>query len=103
MMAVALLFYSVSAFAISYIVGHSTLSKLWRERIWGDDPETARNVVAVAIVLLLECPACFGFWTGVVAALVGTTPFVVEHLDVVAWGLFTSGSNLILAKVTKLV
>lgn len=104
-----LIFYVFVAFGLAYVVGHSAISKSIREKIF-DSGLTFQSRLRRILVDLLECPACFGFWTGVVVALLGWTPLDVaifsgsgSFLFTIVWGLFTAGSNLTLAKITKLI
>lgn len=90
------LFYVGTMFGLAYIVGHSTITLGIRE-------EMTRWMFVRRLVDLLECPACFGFWCGVTAALIGAVPFDVEIANMIAWGLFTSGSNYAIAKITRLI
>ena len=104
MLNVGLVFYIVSMFGLAYIVGHSAITKRLREWIVGDLSVAEWNHILFRrpLVDLLECPACFGFWSGIAMALIGSVPFEVQF-NVIAWGLFTAGSNFIIAELTKLV
>lgn len=106
-MIAALLVYVFAAFGLAYIVGHAVISRAIREALHGPDEGDTAGIVLTArriVVDLAECPACFGFWTGVVAAFIGAVPFTLHGAaGVVAWGLFTSGSNYFLARVTNLI
>lgn len=83
-----LIVYVVAAFGLAYIVGHSKISLPVREWI-------ARTKLAWFLELI-ECPACLGFWIGLVASFfLGTNWFV--------WALFTSGSNFLLGKFSGLI
>jgi hypothetical protein len=60
------------------------------------------------IVTLLECPVCFGFWTGLVAGtILGLTVRPIPILLAAALppigALYTAGSNFILARLTGLM
>jgi hypothetical protein len=97
----ALLFYTFSMFGLAYIVGHAVVSKWLREKIAG--PSMEHTTLREHFVDFLECPACFGFWAGVTMAMIGAVPFDVHLFNLVAWGLFTSGTNFTIAKLTKLI
>jgi hypothetical protein len=97
--AVDLVIYVFVMFGLAYIVGHSVISRPLREWL-------AKWHTAGWLLTLIECPACFGFWEGVVAALLILTPGLIGDvffMNVIAWALFTSGSNFLLAKLTGLM
>lgn len=59
-------------------------------------------------IQLIECPACFGFWTGLVGSLVVPThsaffPDFPLWLAVLVTGCMTTASNLLLAKLAGLM
>lgn len=93
------LIYVIGVFGLAYILGHSIATKWIREWGWGF------RILRIPISLV-ECPACFGFWIGLIAGAIGIVPFGLHGppwVVAVTWGLFTSGSNLILAKLTGLM
>lgn len=101
------LFYIFAAFGLAYIVGHAAITKplrswLYRERLAGPWPLIIVEAIGRTLVDLLECPACFGFWTGVIAVAFGALD-ATGFWMAVAWGLFTAGTNYTLAKVTRLI
>ncbi len=82
---------------------HVGEEKVVADRVVKSEDESLGEVQArETIVDLLECPACFGFWCGVAMAIIGSVPIEVRF-NPVAWGLYTAGSNLILAKLTKII
>lgn len=104
-----LLFYAIAAFGLAYIIGFSTITLPLRIALGGESGSTAtRPLLTVGrfgkpgefICSLIECPACFGFWTGLIAGL-----FWPGHPWYAAFGLalFTSGSNFILGRATRLI
>lgn len=101
--------YALACFGLAYVVGHSFITVALREAILGERTgEKVSFVLAVRewIVDMLECPACFGFWTGLIASLVGATPFALDApawASAMTWGLFTAGTNYTLARITNLV
>lgn len=113
--------YTLAAFGLAYIVGHSTISLPLRKYLGGSSAEFIVEGVEVKgskppvpgalgpigdlLCALMECPACFGFWIGAVVAVTirdvgidGTSflssPFVL--------GCYTSGTNFVLARLTRL-
>ncbi len=105
MIAVGLVFYVFSMFGLAYIVGHAAISRPIREWIaeigfTGGSPIIA--ALARLVLALIECPACFGFWSGVVMTLIGSVPFDVRF-SAIAWALFTSGTNYVIARITGLM
>jgi hypothetical protein len=113
-----LIFYVFAAFGLAYIVGHSVISRPIRNIIAGgfidgsgsyypnSDPPQPTHPWRSALVDILECPACFGFWTGLFAGCARFTPFDVPDyyiVNAIVWGVFTSGTNYTLAKFTRLL
>lgn len=99
--AVLLFVYSIASIGFAYIVGHSVISQGLRE--WAYGPVTPGlnpiNSTRRLLVTLVECPACLGFWTGLgTGFLIGASFF-----GALVFALFTSGSNLVLGKLTRLM
>lgn len=95
-------------FGASYIVGHSKISLTWRIILGGHvgSPEfqvlSLKPLIPVVgpwLVELLECPACFGFWIGLIFALMGRATFSLCLLTAFA----VAGSNFILGRLTRLI
>jgi len=103
-----MIFYAFAAFGLAYIVGHATITKVIRERLYDMGAEfeivTAPMWIRRRFVDLLECPACFGFWTGIAASF-AFGPFL--HVGGIPgaflWGCYTAGTNFTLAKITRLI
>lgn len=116
--------YTVTMFGFAYIVGHSTISLPFRHVIGGvpvslpaidgngnvivaGDPGApgALGPIGEAFCALIECPACLGFWLGMLSAISGLMP-VLEGFGGWNWpivlGCYTSGANFILARLTRL-
>lgn len=104
---ISLLVYAVASFGFAYIVGHSKISLPMRQMIDPGAPTvemTGGKVARGVFLMLLECPACLGFWTGLFAALFLNVWPDVSHLgSPLACALFTSGSNLLLSKLGGLL
>lgn len=111
---VTMIGYLLGAFGLAYIVGFSVIS--YPVRFWlggapapvvldaaGPPPKAIPGALGPFgdfLCKLLECPACFGFWTGLVTGLTVRS----DSILVAVWlGCATSGSNFILARVTRLV
>lgn len=110
--------YLLAAFGLAYIVGHSTISVGFR-RFLGGSPgqigvpelnQPARLPVPGSLgpagewlCELLECPACFGFWLGLVAGLAGPDVPEFKSFNPVMVGCVTSGSNFLLGRLTRLI
>lgn len=88
-----LILFSFCAFGFWYIVGRSMISRIPRERLWARDISIVR-----ILILLVECPACFGTWTGV---LVGAWQTRNVQLAIML-ALYTCTTNLILYHFTGL-
>lgn len=90
----ALAFYTVAAFGLAYVVGHSVISRPVREVIalWSEP-----------LITLIECPACLGWWVGLGAgiglALAGRLAWAL----ILALAFYTAGANFILGRATGLI
>lgn len=93
-------------FGLAYIVGHSAISRPFRELLAPEELKTFGHALRQFTVTLVECPACFGFWAGGislwVASIYVTMP-VPLYVACPAAALVTSGSNYLLARLTGLV
>lgn len=131
-----MILFLLAAFGLAYICGHSTISlplRKWmggtpfRVRVKGEiiegvSPEDAKLLDGAQLVpakpgafgpfgdfltSLIECPACFGFWIGLVAGLTGFVPMPHEGISAFAWpmtlGCITAGSNFGLSRLTRLI
>jgi predicted ABC-type sugar transport system permease subunit len=95
----ALVFYTLTMFGIAYVAGHSVISL------------PAREVIAVWsqwLITMIECPACLGWWLGLVSGLIfaftGWRPFGPAALGiVVTLPFYTAGANYLLARATGLI
>lgn len=119
--------YVLAAFGLAYIVGHATISLPFRVWIGGTPSKESLNVsagMATPVIVpgkpgalgpfgdflcaLIECPACFGFWTGVVSGaftLVNPPPdiFFSWWSWPIVLGCFTAGSNFVVSRLTRLI
>lgn len=94
----AFFIYTIAAFGFVYIVGHSLITKGIREWIYGDEWSPIARTRRL-FVSLLECPACLGFWIGLVAGYAAP----LASLPPLTLALYTTGANFILAKLTGLM
>lgn len=85
--------YSVAAFGLAFIVGHSKVSLAPRKWM------VKKGVAGWWLVQLLECPACWGFHTGWIYWLVAKPDFAPGWFHL---ALFTTGSNFLLTKLSGL-
>jgi hypothetical protein len=92
--------YLLAAFGFSYIVGHSKISRPVRLALWdvGDHSPILRYVV-----LLMECPACLGFWIGLITGIVAVFAFDQHGFIPVALSLITTAANFLLGRMTGLI
>jgi hypothetical protein len=97
---ISLVLYSITAFGFAYVVGHSVISR------------PAREIIAVwseTLITLIECPACLGFWTGLVFGLGLAFGPSAAIFPGPAWlipsvlAFYTAGSNFILGRLTGLM
>lgn len=96
--------YTFAAFGLCYVVGHAQISQRARE-LAGDAivREHDANHYCTAAVMawclaLIQCPACLGFWIGLLVGL-----FHNDAPSPIALGFYTAGVNFILGKLTKLI
>lgn len=95
-----MLFLFVACFGLWGIVGWSKISL--RPRRWLGDHGT----VGAWLVELLECPQCFGVWTGFVFGVFSSELFTAQTSSLaraVTMACMCGGSNLILGKLTGLM
>lgn len=103
---IAILIYCLVTFGANWGAGHAELSYPARLLISGRDrPKSFLRPLRAWLLKLLECPGCLGFWLGVVAVATELAPMEFPHSvgGAVACGLFTSASNLLLAKYVGLL
>lgn len=108
-----LFFYAIAAFGLAYIVGHSVISLPIRMAIDpGQELRGPADAARAWILLLAECPACFGFWTGLFAGMLYAAldgphypreGALAKLMWAVGLALFTTGSNFVLARLTNLI
>lgn len=108
-----LFFYTVAAFGLAYIVGHSAISLPFRMAVDpGPDVDSPAKVFWAWFLMLIECPACFGFWTGLFAGMLYAAMDGEQYpregalariLFAVGLALYTTGSNFVLARLTSLI
>jgi hypothetical protein len=97
------LLYFVAAFGLAYLVGHSVISAPIRSFIGGpiDKPRAYLGL----IIALLECPACFGTWTGMAIGSIRPEIFLQSSWSAgaVVAACATAGVNFILGSLTGLM
>lgn len=101
---IVLALYFLSAFGLAYLVGHSVISRPVRTLIGG--PVDKPRAYFGLLVALLECPACFGTWTG--AAVGAAMPGLFFSSSSWMAGAMigacaTAGANFILGTLTHLM
>lgn len=94
----SMILYAITAIGLAAIVGWAEISWPVRRAI------ATLGAPGVFLVRLLECPVCFGFWTGVVAGpLFNPIDLPVLSMGPVMHalitGIFTAGTNLILGRL----
>jgi hypothetical protein len=93
---IPLAFWFLVAFGLCYVVGHAKVSLGVRE--WLASHRRLRTVVE-----LIECPACLGFWLGLVGGLCWPWLLPVGYpqwASAPLLGLATSASGYILGRAT---
>lgn len=112
--------YLLGAFGLAYIVGHSAISLPLRIVLSGlpelrdEEGRLKRSKLPGKLGplgdflgALIECPACFGFWEGVIASTFLFSPPSLNWLARIGWafavGCITSGFNFIVGRLTNLI
>lgn len=96
----SLFLYFAAAFGLAFIVGHSYITRPVREVL---------VLRAPTLVILLECPACFGTWVGTFVGLIAPGLFGFDGvwdqrlLAGVTAGCATAGVNYALAVWTRII
>jgi hypothetical protein len=100
---IALFVFTFSAFGLAYVLGHSMITKAVREYLF--DLAESYFPPAKWLVLLVECPACLGFWIGFVSGLLGPTGYAEPLATVppLALGCYVAGTNFVLGRATGLM
>lgn len=120
-----MLVYALAAFGFAYIVGHAKISLPIRLAIEPDPPkrvsddegssirrvktrETFSDSLRWWLLMLIECPACVGFWVGLLSFGRLFTPAIEGGVSgrwagAFQLALFTCASNLLLAKLAGLM
>lgn len=96
---VYVLVHTIACFGLAWIVGHSRISRPFRLALWD-----AGGFWLHLLVEGLECPGCFGFWSGLAVGFyvlhqAHDGPFVVP----LAVACYTSGANYLLGRATGLI
>ena len=97
----ALLCFTVAVFGFVYVVGHSHASLPLRLALDpGELPKPATNswLLRRWALVLIECPACLGFWVGLGAFLAGLAPRCFS--GGLVCGLYCCGAGFILGRLT---
>ncbi len=89
---VDLLTWTIAAFALSWVIADAKISLPFRNAL--DTLKQKRVFGAGALLMLVECVACSGAHVGWIGQLLGVAPFKSWWMA----GLYTCGSNLLLAK-----
>ncbi len=101
---IQLVVYSVASFGLSFIVGHSKISLPFRTLVDPGEIRTFNDSLRAWFLMLLECPACLGFHSGLWFGFFIGIPGVMDP----GWAtggvlaLFWTATNLFLASVTGL-
>lgn len=104
-----LLIYTLAAFGFAYVIGHAKISLPIRTLLQPE--ESDKSLFAVLrwwILMLLECPACVGFWLGYWTAAFYPAIFR-PHLGIfvgipfcLVVALFTCGTNFVISRFSRL-
>jgi len=103
----ALVFYTFTAFGFCWGIGASKLTLPLRNLLaYLAAPATRRKsvrVVASFVLALVECPACFGFWVGLVAGWRVTIFIGAPLYWALALAFYTAGVNYLLGRASGLI
>ncbi len=101
-----LIFTSLIAFGIWYILGRSKITQAAREAVYGVDLHRAGSLhrprfflIRRWLVDLIECPGCTGVWIGMI---LGGVLFKLPWTLWIIGGLYLCSTNLILFHLTGL-
>jgi len=120
---IVLTIWTLAAFGLAYIIGHSTITLPFRTWLIGpmrldrqvnDQDQIVSEHWAPEVwwrgkvVQFLECPACLGFWEGVAggiwsAAAGGGSSAVPPWSLPIAAALYTCATNFLLARASGLM
>lgn len=102
-----LLIYALAAYGLWYVVGRARVSRRAREAIAPLAPPSPLSVfrrvhpLRYWLVALVECPACFGYWTGSILGGYIFRSFGHWLLVSVAMSFLTVSTNLLLFAATR--
>lgn len=85
-------------FGFAWIVGHSTLTRGFREWLWGLQTKGWPRLSPIAVELL-ECPGCLGFWVGLIGGALYFQSIGLALLCAFA----TTGVNAVLGYLTGIM
>lgn len=95
-----LILYTLACFGLAYVIGYSKISLPFRLVL---EPENDRQVFRAWVTMLIECPACLGFWFGLAygAFTMNTFDFPLPGwAGVIGLALYTCAANFLLAMWT---
>lgn len=100
---IGLVIYFLAAFGLAYIVGHSVISQPVRTFIGG--PVDKPRAYLGLFIALIECPACFGTWIGLVAGAIYPILFWSASwwVGAIVGACATAGVNFMLGTWTGLM
>lgn len=93
-----LVLYALAAFGLAYILGHSLITRGAREWVYDFHFGDSGLYPLRWLALLVECPACSGWWIGLAAGY----HFQGIPLAIFA-ALFTTSTNYLLGRATGLI
>lgn len=104
---VSLTFYSISVFGFCWVIGASKITLPPRNLLNNLAAPTTRQkplrVVSSFLLSLVECPACLGFWVGLVVGFQICAQLGQPRLLAIALGFYTTGVNFLLGRATGLI
>jgi len=97
--ALNLFFYTITVFGFCYAVGHSKISLRPREIL-------SRRQPGIFLVELAECPACLGFWLGLILGIFFPSILSSFNGDLpnitipIVLAFYTCGTGFLLGRLT---
>lgn len=111
----ALVVYTFAAFGLAYTISDAVITRAIREWLWRvlisheafvKAKEKGEEPPVPFLLQLIECPACLGFWIGLLVGL-GFGLYVPGNTPpggvAIVLAFYTTGTNFMLARYTGLI
>ncbi len=101
-----LLLFTVANFGLAFVVGHSKISMPLRMLIDPGRIDSMAKAARAWLIMLLECPACLGFWGGGLYAHFTGYSFgfpAAGFLATLGFALYACGANFLLSALSGML